>query len=338
MRELFGKLIDLDPAASDALRVIEYFDKLVSAHAGPTALLKEAAVLSRSTIGYARGEQRRRFRPSGAEDTPADRPTDAIVAAIGPGSTVWLETGESTVATSAMVLDRLALALATITHADDSVTQSAVAILLGPPLPDDDQARRTAALGRLRLEPNGTYRALALPVSIAPPPGWPHGLMETPWGPVRGVITRAGTTWDKPGGIGTLSHGFDLHTSWWRAVAALRLSDETTSFNADALGTLVLMLDPARDDAVLRDEEARVRTALAHNWKPAELAAVADGQSVRSIANAANLHHSTISERLTRLPIHLGYDPHTGIGRARLAVALMIHRLNEPTRFDRPTI
>ncbi|MFD2796461.1 helix-turn-helix domain-containing protein [Promicromonospora vindobonensis] len=338
MRELFGKLVDLDPAASDALRVIEYFDRLVSARAGTTALLKEAAVLARTKVGYEKDGQARTFLPSGSEGTPTPRSMEAIVSETADGAIVWMELNEASVATASMVLDRLALALAvSAMQVEDGASRSAVTILLSPPLPGEDLGSRTAALGKLRLEPNGVFRTLALPLDVLPPPGWPQTLVETPWGRVRGVIARSGFTWNQAGGIGTATDGYGIHESWWRATVALRLSDNIRPFEADSLGSLLVPLQPSAA-GIGADELDRVRRALKNRWTTDELAAVADGGSLRRVAAVSGLHHSTITERLNRLPTILGYDPKTGTGRARLTIALMLHRLDEPAPFDRPIL
>ena len=51
MQELVGRLSTLDPAASESLKVIAYFDALVEARAGRLALLRGAARLTGCPAG-----------------------------------------------------------------------------------------------------------------------------------------------------------------------------------------------------------------------------------------------------------------------------------------------
>lgn len=51
MRELLGRLTVLDPAASESLKIIEYFDALVAGGAGAEAIVRAAAILGATTAG-----------------------------------------------------------------------------------------------------------------------------------------------------------------------------------------------------------------------------------------------------------------------------------------------
>lgn len=62
-------------------------------------------------------------------------------------------------------------------------------------------------------------------------------------------------------------------------------------------------------------------------WSIQLLRALASGVSQRSLASQAGVHHSTMGERLRKLPGILGYDPLTPSGRTRLDLALMMHRM-----------
>lgn len=334
MRELLGRLLDLDPTASDNLLVIEYFDRLVAARPSIEVLVKEAAILARATVGYDHGSRRYRRLPSGDAAAVASPPDDAMTVSVPGGGEAWLSPSSESTPTRDMVLERLALAIELAeSRPSDDQEPSSVHILLTDPQPDESSDLRTRALGRLRLEPDGMFRAVALPLSSTPPSATPHALMETSWGPVRAAIVRDGRRAGGPAGIGTLELGRDLHRSWKHAVIALRLAGADECLAADDFGPVLLdMLDAAQSSTSSHDSEMlALERAMSHQWTAGELRAVAEGRSLRVIAGVRGLHHSTVHAKLAKLPEILGYDPQSGLGRHRLATALMTWQVRAPT-------
>ena len=65
MQELVGKLINLDSAASESVRVIEYFDALMQHGVGVHGLVRAAAALTRTVAGAQSARYRLRFEASG---------------------------------------------------------------------------------------------------------------------------------------------------------------------------------------------------------------------------------------------------------------------------------
>lgn len=72
MQELLGRLTALDPEASESLKVVSYFDTLVTAGAGLDALLRGAAALSGVVAGADRRGRISRRAPDGR--TPQTEP------------------------------------------------------------------------------------------------------------------------------------------------------------------------------------------------------------------------------------------------------------------------
>lgn len=338
MRELFGRIADLDPAASDGLVVIEYFDRLVAAHITLDGLVKEAAILARATVGYEHGPRYYRRLPSG-DVSAAARPAHALSATTSTGAVVWLAPSPATPPIAQMVLERLTLATElTESRRGREHKPSAVEILLTPPLPDEPLGLRAGALGRLRLETDGVFRALALPLSITPPVASPHALIETPWGPIRGAIVRDSYRLNGRSGMGTRATGRSLHTSWRHALIALRLAEDEQPLSADDIGPILLhaLEELQTQNASAAEEIDKVERARAGHWSIPQLRALANGQSLRAIAASAGLHHSTVHARLSTLPDLLGYDPQTPLGRVRLGATLMLWQLNGPSPYGRP--
>lgn len=343
MRELFQTLIELDPAAKDSLLVIEYFDRLVSADISVTGALKEAALLSRAEVGYERKGRRRRFMRSGDEAAGTAPPKEAIGTSISNTGTVWMLIDEHSAPSAPIVLERLALAITIIEHRAEGepARVSAVETLLSTSRQEQEQDPNAyaTAIGRLRLESNGRFRAIATPMSVTPPSGWPHALIDTQDGPIRGVIVRDGARWAGAGGVGTCVEARELHASWKHAVIALKLSDGQQPFEADSLGALLAALGEYSGPVQVAEIE-RIEHAMKHHWTLTELEAIADGKSLRGIASVAGLHHSTIQERLMRLPDVLTYEINDAVGKARLLTGVLLTRIARSREKDwyRPNV
>lgn len=202
MQELVGRLTALDPAASESLKVVAYFDVLVAGGVGLQALLRGAAVLSGTVAGAVVGRRTQRVGPDG------DRLPDAVagsgagsgvgrgagsdagsgawsgvgtaakadVVTAGPAATgperwpsrsiadgyVWLEREGSPHANDDMIIERLALALDLVQARHDGEPGSSLGTLIDA---TRDLGERRIALARLRLDPSREYRVAALPAS-----------------------------------------------------------------------------------------------------------------------------------------------------------------------------
>ena len=92
------------------------------------------------------------------------------------------------------------------------------------------------------------------------------------------------------------------------------------------LGLLAQAVEAADRTSSPPADVAGVERAVAHGWSVEALESLADAESVRAVARAAGLHHSTLQARLTDLPHHLGFAETDGRGRARLHTALIVRR------------
>lgn len=334
MRELFGKLMELDPTVEQDVFIIEYFDRLSAAGAGIATLLKEAALIARATVGYDSPRRTLRYLASG-EPAAGERPKGALSAGAADGR-VWIAADQGARRTAPIVLERLAVAIAAAAARGehDGRVVSAVEILLQAPLPDENPAARGAALGRLRLEADGEFRAVASPLSMPPPASGPHALIQTPVGPAWGTIIRHDVRWRDRGGVGTQQRGRQLHVSWRHALLAMLLSDDRGAFEADSLGLLLAAIDSgiAQDGDLSGPalaELSGVDRAVEAGWAIEDIVALADGESLRTIAVRAGVHHSTIDERARRLCALLGFNPREPLGRHRLAVAALLWKIRD---------
>ncbi|WP_368499105.1 hypothetical protein [Herbiconiux sp. A18JL235] len=336
MRELAGRLAALDPAASETLRVIAYFDRLVDGRVGAEGMLRGAAVLSgapvgRLTAGRAEG---RRFGADGAalaDGGPGDWPGVAI----GDGDVVWLERAGEPHANDAMILERLAISLSVLSQRLDTAapTRRAVEVLL---LGDSTEAARQEAADRLGLALHAAVRAVAVPAVMRVTRPAAQAVVGSRFGVVRAVIT----TLDDPAtaeraGVGVPARTpEEVRQSWRSALVALRLAEEERPVVwAESLGPLLGLAEAEDQRAAPHPDVAALDRALATHWSEPLLRDLAAGASRRALAARAGVHHSTMGARVHELPALLGFDPLTPLGRTRLDVALLLHRLAS-TRFD----
>ncbi|GAB3053796.1 helix-turn-helix domain-containing protein [Sediminivirga luteola] len=351
MRELAGKLSALDPEATETLKVIAYFDTLVDGRVSIDGILRGAAVLSGTAVGYQPGERQttRRYSSDGEALDPKD-PGSWPSLSFGAGSTVWLEREGSHHANDAMILERLAIAVSVSTQRFDqhAPARRAVEILVTAGTSADE---REEALLRLPFPARSSFRAIAVPVSATGGvlPHAPDAVVVTRFGMARAILAS-----EAPGpggaqrlssapplsdeyrervgraGIGTLARtAGDIPDSWSSALTALRLAGNTSKpVYADELGALLHLAELTHTEANPHPDVIAVGRALASTWwTELLLQAVAQGSSRRGLATLAGVHHSTMEARLSKLPELLGFDPSRPLGQTRLGVALMLHRL-----------
>ncbi|WP_282006587.1 hypothetical protein [Propioniciclava sinopodophylli] len=72
MHELRGRLSLLDPTAGDALKVIEYFDRLVASQVSIETLVRGAATLAHVNAGYNSPTRLFRFLAGGLQGPETD--------------------------------------------------------------------------------------------------------------------------------------------------------------------------------------------------------------------------------------------------------------------------
>ncbi|MGP3533700.1 helix-turn-helix domain-containing protein [Microbacterium sp. RD1] len=320
MQELVGRLTALDPEASESLKVVSYFDALVSGGVGIEALLRGAAVLSGTVAGADTAGRRLRVNPEGervdgaggGRDWPS-RPT--------PDGTVWIERSGTAHANDAMVLERLALAVSLAQERRGSTPESALHVAIDAARSGDE---RRVALARLRVEPGATVRVLAVPAADALAP--PSTVVATPHGLVRAAFL-SGIAASLPGaraGIGVPVPAEDAPRSFDTAVVALRLSRaEEAVVDASDYGVL---LAAAQALQATSHPDAAVLSAL--DERACEvLHAVVESDSLRGAASALGMHHSTVQARYEALVRELGWDPRSPKGRARYEIAALVRRL-----------
>jgi hypothetical protein len=329
MKELAGRLTALDPDAGAAVRVIAYFDRLSESRAGLEALVRGAAVLAGVPARLVDVERRVRVRvetDGTRRDSaaPPDPGWPSVALAPGGVAALWLERAEAEPSVvDAVILERAAGAVRLVLDrtrgrapADDPALVETVLDAAAP-----DAARLHAARG-LGLDPGVSARALA-PLDGRPRivAGRPDA--ELPEGRV---------------GVGPAVPVLELPRSWTAARTALRFTAEGTARDpgpkvvyADELGGVALLADllaPGAEPPT--DVQALEAAGASTPWLLATLHAVVSTASLRAAAAEANVHHSTLQDRLTHAEHLLGWPLRTPQGRLRLQLALTMRHLARP--------
>ncbi|MBD0419011.1 hypothetical protein H0H10_07450 [Streptomyces sp. TRM S81-3] len=327
MQELVGRLTALDPEASETLKVVTYFDTLVTAGAGLDALLRGAAALSGVVAGADRRGRISRRGPDG-QTVRTEPITRSPERACSVGA-VWLERIGPHHANDQMIVERLALSLDLIEARRNPVSDLEIVI---------DPARtvteRTTALAKLRVDPGSRIRIMATR-SDTQAASASSAVVPTKYGIVRATLCRtAQEPPSKPAGLGQWVRADHAPDSWDGAVIALRLTDATDPVvDATDLGAL-LLLARAHDPQEPHDD---IRALARLDARSAQvLRALVEADSLRAAAAALGMHHSTLQARHDALTRQLGYDPRTAAGKVRYAASEFLLRLTDPGVAERP--
>ncbi|OZB83157.1 MAG: hypothetical protein B7X41_11200 [Microbacterium sp. 14-71-5] len=319
MQELAGKLTAFDPEASESLKVISYFDALISGGVGVDGLLSGAAVLSGTIAGAeVRGRTTRRD-PDGRRVEIAPL-AEQHPRRTGDGWSVWLERVGVPFASDEMIVERLALAidLLSVRWNPDSTLEIAI-----------DETRsadeRAAALARLQIDPGMRLRLIATSANDTPV-GRPSTIVATKYGLLRATIdVQEDPRLPGRAGIGTWERAENAPASWGGAVVGYRLAtDEIPVVDSSILGAMLVLArayDPAHphpDVVALRKLDERTTQILL---------ALAEAESIRAVAAHLGMHHSSLQARHEALTRELGYDVRTTVGRIRYGAAELLRRL-----------
>ena len=339
MQELLARLRTLDPNASLALRVVACFDELVRGRVNIHGLLGAAASLSGCVAGCFDQESARKMRvsPSGQLLGEGGMPVWAS-ALETDGLTVWLEREGGAHVNDAIVLERLALALATRTGRRMEESLPRLGDLLDAAV-DPKQRRATAA--RFGLATTQRYRVATLPLFATwnQHPVLLEDVVSSSLGPLHVCVLRADATHigASPCGIGVAMGIDNLHRSFSTALVSLRLCQppEVPLVLADDYGGLVEILSQCSVDQPLIDVE-ELEAVMEYPWAARTLDALLRSASIRDASRVADVHHSTMQARIDAMRDLLSFDPTDGIGRTRIGLAFLAWRVRHSTVLDLP--
>lgn len=335
MEALVARLSHLDPDAEGVIRVVMFYDTLMRRRVDLPALARASAGLAECVTAIRLHGTGRTIRvaPDGSAATTAPSPASTTVPVtlddeeIG---SVWLErTGEPGSLDEAL-LDRLAIAVATVveryspartTMADPALVELVVSAT-------SDDAARNRALRLLGFAADAPIRVAAV---RSPMPLDQVGALICPARPVKaatlgdvGLILA--TTVDAecfPAGVcAGIGAAGSPDRSWQEARTALRFTTPRQPVVHFAeLGALALLaqvpIETVRDNADVAAVAALAPEDLS------TLDAYCTTGSLRRAADLLHLHHSSVSRRLEQIGKALGIEltEPTGLVRARVALA-----------------
>jgi sugar diacid utilization regulator len=363
---LLSKLADLDSSAERGLRVIEFFDQLVIHNADLEGVTRAAAVLAETVAGAMLDQSGEAVvvSPDGGVLATAGPSSHALVQDIRVDESVrgrvWLEraTPEDEREWDRLIVERMAQCLATLTarnsttlqaselgftdpailhvllRKDGSETETArAARLLGFPVGEEVRVLAVHAdrsLDRIlaKIRKHVTLRVGARSVAAA--------LSST----LAVVIVAAKEIEQFPVSgasvcVGPYVKVEDCRSSWVAARRGVRFSALgglwPTFITTDELGCLTVLADLSPTEVgSLPDVQAIAR--LASSKSGSQDITLLDGlgslTSLRDIAEALHMHHSSVAYRIGHLHEILGYDVRTQDGRYRARTALTLWRLH----------
>ncbi|MFI2608290.1 PucR family transcriptional regulator [Kitasatospora sp. NPDC018619] len=323
MHELIDRIDALDPRAAEALKVVSYFDTLITGDVGLDGLLRGAAALSGTVAGAERHGRTSRRDPDGRLlDGTTGREPRSPARPCSDGC-VWLERDGAAHPNDAVIVERLAFAVELLDLRRH--TGSALEIGIDAARTLDD---RTTALARLRLDPGTRIRLIATRVDDQAPDA-PSTILPTRYGILRASLDTTGRVpFQGRAGLGPWVRADRAPASWDGAVIALRLTAPSTpTVDATDLGAM-LMLAQAHDPHAPHED---VRALLRLDARSATvLRALVEADSLRAAAAELGMHHSTLQARHEALTRDLGYDPRSTTGRMRYIAAALLQRLTDP--------
>jgi PucR-like helix-turn-helix protein len=342
MKGLLLRLSGLDADAENAVRVIGFFDRLITARAGLDALVRSTAELAGCLVGvHAPGQGLSlRAEPGADVTTPGPAPGGAATRLLEGGVVVWVARAGAPIPLDDMLLERFAIAAAILLEHSgvprpELGDPALVELVLSA---DTGTAERSRALHLLGFGPAARLRVLAgIGVDAL-------GGRSARLGSVRAVlVAEEGPGLELPpggrAGLGPELPAIDVARSWAAARTALRFTSAAEPVVWwERLGSLAALdgkLGPA-DLAELADVRALDRLAAEPHGEDtlAALDALCATGSARKAAAVLHRHHSTMPARLARAEAVLGFDVDSPAGRFRLHLALMLRRLRDNTELS----
>jgi hypothetical protein len=339
MKGLLLRLSGLDADAENAVRVIGFFDRLITGRAGLDALVRSTAELAGCPVGVHAPGQGLSLRadPGGDVETPGTAPAGAATRALEGGVAVWVARAGAPIPLDDMLLERFAIATAVLLeHSGVPRPELGDPALVELVLSGDvGTAERARALHLLGVAPSARLRVLA-GTGVDGLAGRAAQL-----GGVRAVLTAEPVPAPLPAGarvgVGPSLPAIEAARSWAAARTALRFTSGAEPMVWwERLGSLAALAGKLghADVAELADVRALDRLAAEPHGVDtlAALDALCATGSARKAAAVLHRHHSTMPARLARAEAVLDFEVDSPAGRFRLHLALMLRRLRDNTR------
>ncbi len=340
MKGLLLRLSGLDADAENAVRVIGFFDHLITGRAGLDVLVRNTADLAGCPVGvHAPGQGLSlRAAPGGAVGTPAAAPVGAATRALEGGVVVWVARDGAPLPLDDMLLERFAIAAAILLeHSGVPRPELGDPALVELVLSEDTgTVERSRALHLLGFGPATRLRVLA-GTGVDALAGRSARL-----GGMRAVLLPGEVASLPDGaraGVGPAGAAIDVARSWRAARTALRFTSAAEPVVWwERLGGLAALADKLAPAELAELADVRALDHLAAEPHGADTLAALDALcatgSARKAAAALHRHHSTMPARLARAEAVLGFEVDSPAGRFRLHLALVLRRLRDNAALD----
>lgn len=366
------KLLNVNAPGERALRVVAYFDQLVSNTPDLDAVVRATAVIADCPAGMelpSRGLSVRYSSEGELLAGPAAHVSQQ--AAVPPDGnergTLWLERGDTGYELDEFILERFGITVAAVlARQRPSSGADAASGLSDPALAQllvnarSTEAERSRAARLIGLQPASSLQLIAVeavgaaledlttrplrtawqrPVYIAPLSRRLSLVIAVGSGPVdwtaaHGIAGRAAS--------GPIVDILGAPRSWAIARETLRFAGASSSWprllDSDQLGVVRLVgsLEPA---VVAEHTDVIHLERLASGVEGPEAIEILDhylhADSLRSAARAANFHHSSLQARIIRIGQLLEMDLRSAAGRERATLGLLLWRI---FRADRDSV
>ncbi|MGW3687883.1 PucR family transcriptional regulator [Streptomyces sp. NPDC005125] len=356
MKGLLLRLSTLDANAENAVRVISFFDQLISSRANLRTLAQQTAKLTECAAGVTDPTLGVSLRadPASGQITAVDAPpTASLSRPLEHGGRVWLERAGIPFPLDDLVLERFAIAAAPLLDhsrapmpelGDTALVEFVLSDIVG-------EAERARAVRLLHLEPSTQLRVLAVAAEparvktlLAALRDLAPGVHAASLGPVHAILTSQvppvlpeAAPRDIQIGVGPELPAIQAVESWKQARTALRFTALTAPypavFHADELGALAALATRMRTEDIAQVADVAALDRLAsepHGIDTlAALTAFCGTGSARKAAAEVYRHHSTIAVRLAHAESRLGFSFATPAGRLRLELAIILRHLRD---------
>ncbi|MGV9364837.1 helix-turn-helix domain-containing protein [Amycolatopsis sp. NPDC003731] len=335
MKGLLLRLSGLDADAENAVRVIGFFDRLITGRSGVDALVRSTAELAGCPVGVHAPGRGLSLRAAPGHDvvTPGAAPVGATARTLEGGVVVWVARDGAPLPLDDMLLERFAIAAAILLeHSGVPRPELGDPALVELVLSEDTgTVERSRALHLLGFGPATRLRVLA-GSGVDALAGRSARL-----GGVRAVLLPGEVASLPEGaraGVGPAGPAIEVARSWTAARTALRFTSAAEPVVWwERLGGLAALADKLAPAELAEQADVRALDRLAAEPHGADTLAALDALcatgSARKAAAALHRHHSTMPARLARAEAVLGFEVDSPAGRFRLHLALVLRRLRD---------
>jgi hypothetical protein len=341
MKGLLLRLSSLDADAENAVRVISFFDELITNKVTLHHLVQATARLAECPAGAADSMLGVHVRVAPDGHVEGDPEPESLVRDISLHSRVWLERPGPPLPLDDIVLERFAIAAAMVLdHPRGPLPELGDAALMELALSESaGEAERARAVRLMRFDPTTRLHVLAVAGGIEPVRKALGNIRVASLGRVHAVLTESPPVLDGVEGVrvgvSPAVAAIAAPDGWRQARTALRFAALDSAYpaivRAVQLGALAVLAERVRVSDIADVHDVATLDALATEPNGADTLAILDALcatgSARKAAAEVYRHHSTVTAKLAHAESKMGFSFATPAGRLRLELAILFRHL-----------